>query len=880
MHNKHMSFLSKISTQFPKCTLAFSLLITLISLLYAKTHLNFDTNQDHLISPKQEYFKKYKDFLNEFGDWEYIYVVINAKSDPKKAKLFSDALTEKLLQHPELFKEIVNKLDLSDLKKNFILLAPKQGFDAFTRFIQNHAAQLRLFLSIANSEEYLKFANRILEATTPHANLEKFWPIFKHSLLAPFYKEALDALQEQNLFSILSNRYFDPQGYLFSENGKLLFVRILPKKDYSQMEIIKGPLQSLRAELQGLKATYPDIEVGITGKPVLQNDEAVSTSADSQWAGLSAFILVGLLFFVFFKSYKRSLYSLLALIIGIAWTTGFVSLVFGSINLISIVFAIILIGLGIDYGIHFLVRYQHERLAGHDVIASIKTTTMTTGKAILFGAITTAIAFSTAVMTDFLGLQQLGIIAGVGIVLCCLSQLTVFPALLCLYDKQARHISFRVHPFTPLSFLTRKPKTVLILLILVTMMCLPFALQITFSNNLLKLQDQGLESVKWEQVIQENSDFSTWFLAYKTKSLEKLALLQTRINNLSSVKKTESILDLISEQQKERIQGLKRLSIDMQAPSAKNNTAFLSDSLAQLVRLKTKIDSFSKSAFSSGDVNAFEELYQFSEQLETLIQNLKTKNPQAKPEYEQKFMAYIKTFQNTLKNWLDPQQVTEEDIPLPLLNSYKGKNGYYSLTIYPKKNIWDPKNMTEFIQEVRTVIPDVTGAPVTTYESANRMISGFVLVGLLTSLLVILIIWTEFKSLKAALIIYSNLVLTFIWLAACMKIAGIKINLANFFALPILIGSGIDHGIHIMHRFFETKSIQEVFRSTVPAITLSCLTTLCGFASLSFVRHNGLASFGMIMAMGTFLILIASVLVLPNVIKLDWFFKNHTKRSQ
>ena len=171
--------------------------------------------------------------------------------------------------------------------------------------------------------------------------------------------------------------------------------------------------------------------------------------------------------------------------------------------------------------------------------------------------------------------------------------------------------------------------------------------------------------------------------------------------------------------------------------------------------------------------------------------------------------------------------------------------------------------MAEFITEVRTGIPDVTGAPVTQHESAKRMIEGFILVALLTALIVLIIVYWEFKKPLVTLLIFANLLITFIWLTAFMYLKGIQINLANFFALPVLIGSGIDHGIHILHRYNESGSIKDLFTSTVPAVILSCLTTIFGFASLSMVRHNGLASFGLIMAVGTLLIMLSSVVLLP-----------------
>jgi len=614
----------------------------------------------------------------------------------------------------------------------------------------------------------------------------------------------------------------------------------------------------LRQQIHDLNYKYPELTMGITGRPVLQNDEANSTQSDSQIAGLLSFILVALLFLIFFRSYKRSLFSLLSLLIGIAWTTGFVSLIYGSINLITIVFAVILIGLGIDYGIHFLIRYQNEKYDGAQTTDAIKTTTLHTGSAIFFGALTSAIAFGTALLTDFLGLQQLGLIAGVGIILCCLSQLLVFPSLLNLFDHKKLKQSYKIPSFKKLEFLTSKPILVIAVAFLITVASLPFAFKTGFNNNILEMQDPNLESVKFEKLIQDNSDISTWFLSYKTKDLAELKKIKSEIEKLKTVKKTDSILNIVPSNQIERITILKNSLNKFQDQAL---LEYSSPSLTKaLTTLIQNIDNFANKAFKNGLVEEFNELDQLSKNLRKILNN-------PDPIYGQEFINIIKSAQYLFANLLKPKIIDENKIPDELLSLYKSQNGFYSLTIFPKKDIWNPDNMEEFIQDVRHIIPNVTGAPITSYESAKRLVDGFVLVAILTALLVLTIVYFEFKNIKITLIIFFNLIISIIWLGAFMDFNNIPINLANFFALPVLIGSGIDHGIHIFHRYRESGSVTDLYRSTIPAVTLSCLTTIFGFASLSFVHHKGLASFGFILAIGTGLIMLSSIILLPNVIK-------------
>lgn len=661
--------------------------LTVLSLFYTSRNLYFDTDQDHLISPDQKYYQNYKAFLQEFGDWEDIFVVVKVPADQKNgAKNFTEDLVQHLKEKQEFFQEITYKLG-------------------------------------------------------PPFNI-----------------------------------------YLFSENEKLLFVQILPKKNYSQLEIISEPLRFLRSEIEKLKPKYPDLKIGLTGRPVLQNDEAVSTGTDSKWAGLVSFLCVGLIFLVFVKGLRVSLFGLLSLFFGISWTAGLVTLFFGNINLLTISFSVILIALGVDYGIHFFVRYFFFQRQGFTLEENLKTIAERTSPAIFLGAITSAVAFLTAVFTDFLGLQQLGIITGIGIFNCALAQLVVFPVFIKLFVKPDPKQKIRIGFVSFLeNFIFAHRRLVFSIFIISFLFFAPFLFHLKMDFNLLSLQDQNQESVIFEKVIQEDGDFSTSFLAFFTKDLEKLVRWQKDLKKLPSVKKVNSILTLKEElKQKQNL------------------------------------------AFREGHEEIFKTLSEF--------------------------LAH------------------EEALPAVFLKRLKSKKGFYSLEILPAEDVWQWSRLEKFISEVREILPEVTGAPVTTYESALRLKSGFLLVAILTLVIVAAMVWFYFKKFSDMLLALSPVFLSLCLLAGVMGFLNIPINLANFFALPILIGTGVDHAIHILHDFQKEKNLSYLKEVTIPAVVLSCLTTICGFGTLAFVRHDGLASFGLILAIGTTLILFCSVVLLPMIL--------------
>lgn len=871
---------AQLSIKYSKSTLLISFLLAIVSLFYAQAKLSFDTNQDSLISKKQGYFVEYLDFLKEFGDWEYIYVVLDLEQTLRNQKITNPTLDQTLQfrnearttvdkiaelagKHPNLFQSIEYKINPKLITDQLLLLAPQSDFDAVLTEAEKNTNSISEFLGINNSAQFYDFISSQLmklESSENNQQMERYAPIFMSALFAPFEKNELRQFISFDPLELASDFKIDPQGYFFSENGKLMFMKLMPTKNFSSMEIVSEPLAALRDILQNIRKSNPDLVLGVTGRPVLQNDEAKSTQSDSEWAGIVSFLLVALLVLFYFRSFKRSLFVLLGLCVSTCWTIGFITLVFGTINLITIVFTIILIGLGIDYGIHYLIGYQHLRLNGADTAEAIRNTTAHTGKGIFLGALTSSVAFLTCIFTDFLGLQQLGIIAGVGILFCCIAQIVMFPAMLNLFDTKSVPLqSLQVPSFSLFDFSVKKPRPVMLILGFITVAGIWALTKVEFNHNLLDLQDPKLESVRFENLIQNKSDHSTWFLAQKFSSLKDLNDARTKIQKLPSVKTTASILDILPYDSDLRQKQLQQLSqkISNTTISHSNNKS-LKDTVSNLAQ---QIGKLGNKAFSAGMEDEFAELNKIRTRLNKHVQSIEQASLTQAPN-ESEFMIQLNSIQNTIRNILAPHPVSEQNLDQTLLSMYKSSKGNYSLSIFPKDNIWDDLKMQNFITDVRQIAPNITGAPITHFESAKRMVSGFSLVAGLTSLIVLILMFLEFRRWQIAFIIFSNLLIGMTWLALFMWLTDLSINLANFFAIPVLIGSGVDQGIHVMHRYLHTRSIEDLFRTVIPAIGLSCLTTIFGFAALSFVSHRGLASFGLIMTAGsTFTFLSASILL-------------------
>jgi predicted exporter len=264
------------------------------------------------------------------------------------------------------------------------------------------------------------------------ADLARTLAALRQALEAPDGAPGMPGLLEFNG----SDPALDEDGYLFAWEGRLLMVPILPHKDPGALNQVARPLEVAREILEELRPRYPDLAIALSGRPVIYSDEMASTSRDMTRATLLALACVALVFVVAFRSAVRPLLAVAALTLALCWTVGATTLLIGHLNIFAMVFAVVLVGLGIDFGIHLLSQYRNALGHGLSVREALVEVYSEVGMGTILGALTTATALSTAALTDFLGLAELGLICGMGIILCLAAMLVVFPALLVLVDAR------------------------------------------------------------------------------------------------------------------------------------------------------------------------------------------------------------------------------------------------------------------------------------------------------------------------------------------------------------------------------------------------------------------------------------------------------------
>ncbi len=635
---------------------------------------------------------------------------------------------------------------------------------------------------------------------------------------------------------------------------------------------IDGPLARAREAVSATLGSFPDLSAGVTGRLALQVDEMKTAQWDLTWTSILSAILVAGIQLVGLRSVRGPLLILLAGGVASAVTLAFAAAAYGRLNLLSSVFGIVLVSVGFDYGIHVFIRYQAGLKRGMDPARAMRRTFAFAGEGLIVGALTTAAAFFSPVFSDFLGLWELGSISGVGILVCLVVMLTTFPAFLLVTAKSVapggpeRPAEPAADPFAGRWSVAWALSA---LLVFGTAGAAIYGAGVGFDHNLLHLLPRDDESAVWERrLIQlENRTSCCVSLA---PDLRSLAVLREAYRARPDLfRATECILPEDEERKRGLLAGLAQKLEAVEVPSASGATVEALRRETQRLRVLAR-------SLAERDARGAEALGSIVASLDRLLGALPTEGDARVQDrlraFETEFVGAVASGVAELRRGLHPGPVCVEALAPQLASRFVGKDGRLALRVYPAHDVWEFGPLEEFAHAVEGIDPEAVGAPLQMDVTHQLFLKSFRQTVLLSAGAIFLVLLVTLRSLRRAVLAASPLAAGVALLLAGMRWFGVPFNFANFFAIPILIGSGVDHGVHLVHSCTE-EGRAEGLGETWRAIVLTVLTTVVGFATLMGARHPGLASLGGLIAVGSALTLATSVCV-PAVVttcrRLGW----------
>ncbi|MBX3444744.1 MAG: MMPL family transporter [Planctomyces sp.] len=843
--------------------------------LFAWKTLGVKTSRNDLIDPRAVYQQRWNRYADAFDDvTEDLVVVVEGRNRAAIIRAIDD-LGPRLERESEYFRNVLYRIDLSRLaEKGLQFLSDDELRQLSIRLrrarvlstMMPGAAQLRqrelaesqeaAISGLADQVEQLLGAWRNWSRlpADQQSQLTEQTRMLVHQLAQPGAEESSPTAASADRAATIEELKVR---YLFNDDESMGFIQAQPVVEPGQLQGATRSVERMRRLVSAIQKRHPDTRLGLTGVPVLEHDEMKQSQAEMAEASVLSFVGVSVVLFAGFRRLRHPLLGMLMLLVGTAWSFAAASVAVGHLNILSIAFAAMLFGLGNDFAIVYLSHYASQRERGMGLYEAVIDASRSVGPGITTAAFTAAAAFFAAVLTDFAGIAELGLIAGWGILLCNLLTFIFIPPALVVWDQSWRPPP----PQTPESRFAA-PRlafggVTLAAFVVLLAVIGQHAVDVRYDTNLLNMQAEGTESLKVQQRIEEHAEGSLLYAVSLADSPEEALELKRRFEELPTVQRVEDLASMLPPPP---------------SPRRTEVISFISNSLAALSQMQSETPDPSRIGESLDQLLAELEastgiglddtalaLDDFLDRLSAapLARQIQMLTPSASaipPEFA------------TLANGKADEPVTLDDFPEAFTSRFVSRDNQWLLKVYPKEAVWDGQPLKQFVEDLRTVDPEVTGTPLQNYEASNSIWNSYLEAGGYALIAVIILLWWDFRTLHEVLLALSPAACGLLATLGVLGWFDLPLNPANMIMLPLLLGLGVDGGVHVLHDYRAQTGRYRISGSTARGIILAAATSIVGFGSLMVASHRGLFSLGFVLAVGVTAALATSLLALPSLL--------------
>lgn len=875
------AFVAKYTRQI----LALAILFSAISIISTVKNMKVLTGRDDLMPRNAPFQVDYRAYRAEFGDQEEIVAVIES-DDAEKSTRAADALYAVLNKDRSVFREVFYPGGLPFFRTNGLLFMPLDDIKNLRRTLTMAAPVLKDLAAAPSVQTLFTTLTGQIDAYLVSKDPAALASLtFMLTTLDSGFKAFGGTGNAMTMDSFLKGSGDNTGPTMLESAGKQQVITMLPVKEVGSFVASERSIKAARSALNEIlkKPEFKGVTGGLTGVPVLEYEEMATSQDDLKIATILSLVLTVVLLLFAFRGLLNVIAAMVTLIVGICLSFGFATLSVGHLNILSMVFAIMLIGLGIEYGIQVVLRYQEELASGADHPGAIDTSLATNFRSILMAASTTALAFATFALTDFKGIAELGIIAAGGIVICVIATFTVLPAMLVLLER------FRKPASAPMTVVQRPqlsehpvfrtifahPWTVVAATLSLSALCLYPTLTMRFDYNLMNLQAKGLQSVEYAYKLMRSKENSGYFAVVTARDEAEARSLTARLEKLPTVDHVVSTLSFVPGQQREKLAelaALKEVMTDIKPAPYEENLQLMALP-AVFENFRNRVDVLAKTLEARKAPQA-KPVAAFLATLDTFFTALeKEKDRNALGmlrEFQGGMFAELPDKLKMMKEGLDAVPVSESDVPPELKQRFVGKSGKLLLQVAAKKEIFEREPLQEFVTEVKGVVPSATGEPVMVLESLTILRDSYLKAFIYAFIGIAAILLVNFRSIRYALLGTLPLAAGLLLMIGGMRLVGVRFNSANIIVLPLILGVGIDSAIYIINRYrqgCETPA-QVATRSAGVGVFLNALTILFSFGALMVAHHQGVFSIGAVMSLGMCASVAVFLIFLPALLTL------------
>jgi hopanoid biosynthesis associated RND transporter like protein HpnN len=908
-----MGHLARLVCAAPGLIVVLGVLLAAASTFVVVTRWNVLNNTSDLLSAKYKPMQYYNELRKDFGS-DYRFIIMIQSDDIPQNRAAADEIGQWLQTLKPQITTVLSKIDFSTVKPRLLFTRDPDDLKQIAASIEDEVAAEQA--NRQSSEQTALDLNSILNEANADFNDKylrdkKNWPAFKK--FVPRFVDILNKIAAQAEGKTLQQMDLQPSGsttsfedtdaeeliseheYFSLQGGKTVLVfAYTGQEEIDSATPFSNTTQKIRDYLKGLEAKYPGVALELTGEPALDTDETEESNWDAAGAGgITVALIIGLFFFSY-RAIFRPAVTILVLIMAVLWSLGFALLAVGHFNILSIAVIPMVLGIGIDFGIQILGRYEEELGQGKTVTEAVTIALEHTGVAIITGGSTTAVAFFTLCFNDFVGLAELGTIAGFSMVFCITANLVVLPAVFILRDRprtpeqlqsQSSNSSWNFIRTWDRD-MVRQPWLWIIVSILVSIAAAVSLPHLRFDYNLLNLDNPRAPSVLTLHKVMDASrtdqgtQISTIYASVVAQNIDDARQLAAKLAALPTVAKVESILELVPENQDAKLPLVRRIV----ASAAQLNVKPPSSTPVDLPRAQRDIHSLHLAAldglkqakgFEGVSHIAKDAVAAFGSMIPALERADKALNGTSMDLLKKRFSpsstgAFSQMQKNLalLKSQKSDRGLTLADIPPQLQRLFVAPDGKILLQVYGKQDLWERGPDEAFVNEVIKVAPNATGTPILNYYATDLMRVAYVQAAGWAFLAIVILIFAHFQSFKFLILTLTPLVLAVLWRTGAMVWFGIEFNPANIVTLPLIIGVDVAFGVYIIDRYREDGKLSIFAGSTGKAIIMSSLTSLFGFSSLLISDFRGMWDIGQLMSLGIAIGLVTAIFILPQILAL------------
>jgi len=837
--------------QYAWPVIAAAILLMLVSSWYAATHFAMTTDVNQLISPNIPWRQREAAFEKAFPQFETIVAVIDAPT-PELVDEATDALVQRMSQQKTLFRSIEQLQGGNFFAQNGLLFEKTSDLAPQMKMLTQAQRLVQVLAgdpSLRGVIQALQFG--LLGVQGGQITLDNMtWPMTL----------AAGAIEKVNAGQPASFSWHElVQGRASKPDELLRFLQIRATLDYSELEPGKRATDAIRQAAKDLDfASNYRARLRLTG-PVPMADEEFATIKEN--AGINASVTIAVVLFILWLALRwaRIIFAVFAcLAVGLSITAALGMLMVGTLNLISVYFAVLFVGLGVDFGLQFSVRYRAERHETDNVREALLQSGQRAGAPLTLAALATAAGFFSFLPTVYKGVSELGLIAGVGMLIAFSTSITLLPALLSLLKPPSEPAQLGYKVLAPVDlFLARHRVAILIVTLAVVAAGLPLLFWLRFDFNPINLRSPKTEAVATYLALKSDPQSGANDIQILEPSLTVADRTATKLRALPQVARVVTLSNFIPDDQQQKlplVQDAAKTLDPVLNPTAASPPPTDAQNVSMMGSTIDALNRLAGNGTGSGAAAA--------RRLAAAMSALAKADPSARQRAETVFVQPLRTALDDLRNMFKVHEVTLANLPLDLKSQWVTPSGQARIDVAPAGDSSNNEVLRQFARAVQTVAPTATEGPISILEARRAVVSAFIEAGACALISIGILLWITLRRFGDVLLTLVPLLLACIVTLEICVLIDLPLNFANIIALPLLLGVGVAFKIYYIMAWREgqTNLLQSVLTR---AVTFSACTTATAFGSLWFSSHPGTSSMGKLLAISLLTTMAAAALFQP-----------------